>query len=66
MYAGAILFLIGTPLLLNSFWGLLLVPVMATVFLVRVVLEEQMLVSGLEGYSDYRERVRYRLFPGIW
>jgi len=66
MYAGAIPFLIGTPLLLGSWWGLLLTPVLIAVLAIRAVLEERTLKAELEGYTDYAKRVRYRFVPHIW
>jgi len=39
---------------------------MAFVIAWRLVDEERMLARELHGYADYRERVRYRLIPGVW
>jgi protein-S-isoprenylcysteine O-methyltransferase Ste14 len=66
MYASALLYLLGTPLALGSYWGLL--PFVAVIpFLIwRLLDEETMLTKELEGYSNYKQRVRYRLVPGIW
>jgi protein-S-isoprenylcysteine O-methyltransferase Ste14 len=66
MYAGALLYLLGTPLALGSYWGL--VPFVAVIpFLIwRIFDEEKMLTKELEGYGEYRQRVRYRLVPGVW
>ena len=66
MYAGAIPFLIGTPLLLGSWWGLLLSPALIVVLAIRAVLEERTLTAELEGYAEYAKRVRYRFVPYIW
>jgi protein-S-isoprenylcysteine O-methyltransferase Ste14 len=66
MYAGALLFFIGAPLLLGSWCGLAAAPVLAAVLAVRVVLEERTLANELPGYRDYAARVRRRLIPGIW
>ena len=66
MYASALLYLLGTPLALGSYWGLL--PFVAVIpFLVwRLIDEEHMLTRELPGYSQYKQRVRYRLVPGVW
>jgi protein-S-isoprenylcysteine O-methyltransferase Ste14 len=32
----------------------------------RIAGEEKMLVNELEGYADYRKKVKYRLIPFIW
>jgi protein-S-isoprenylcysteine O-methyltransferase Ste14 len=66
MYSGMILFFAGVPLLLGSWWGLLMVPVVLALFAVRIGIEERTLREGLPGYSDYVTRVRYRLLPGVW
>lgn len=66
MYSGMILFFAGVPLLLGSWWGLVMAPVIVVLFAVRIGIEERTLREGLPGYSDYMTRVRYRLLPGVW
>jgi len=66
MYSGMILFFAGVPLLLGSWWGLAIAPVIVVLFAVRIGIEERTLREGLPGYSDYMTRVRYRLLPGVW
>ncbi len=66
MYAGAILLFLGTPLLLGSWYGLAVTPILTVLLAVRIVIEERTLIDGLEGYGEYMSRVRYRLLPGIW
>lgn len=66
MYAGALLMLLGIPLLLGSWYGLALVPVLVAGLVVRIVMEERTLRAELEGYADYAVRVRYRLVPLVW
>jgi protein-S-isoprenylcysteine O-methyltransferase Ste14 len=66
MYSGTILFFAGMPLLLGSWWGLVMAPLFIVLFGFRARLEERALVAGLPGYADYLTRVRYRLIPGIW
>jgi protein-S-isoprenylcysteine O-methyltransferase Ste14 len=66
MYAGALLFFVGMSLLLGSWWGLVPVLVLAFVFGVRVPMEEEALRTGLDGYDEYAQRVRYRLVPFVW
>jgi protein-S-isoprenylcysteine O-methyltransferase Ste14 len=65
MYAGAILFFIGVPLLLGSLWGLLGVPILIAALCLRIVGEEHVLRTELDGYDRYAARVRSRLIPGI-
>lgn len=66
MYAGAVFFFLSTPLLLGSWYGLALAPLMIAVLAFRAVLEERTLAAELEGYADYAARVRYRLIPFVW
>jgi protein-S-isoprenylcysteine O-methyltransferase Ste14 len=66
MYAGAIVFLIGTSLLLGSWWGLVGVLGLAVLLGLRIQIEEKTLRAGLQGYGDYAAQVRYRLIPLLW
>lgn len=66
MYSGVMLFFIGAPLLLGSWWGVAMAPLFAVLFGVRAGIEERALMAGLPGYADYAARVRYRLVPGLW
>ncbi len=66
MYASALLYLIGTPLALGSYWGLLAVAGFLPFLVWRLVDEERMLAASLPGYVEYRLRVRHRLIPFIW
>lgn len=66
MYAGALLWMVGTPLLLGSRWGLIGSALLILLVAVRAVAEEKVLAEGLEGYADYRAKVRFRLVPGVW
>jgi len=66
MYTGTILFFVGAPLLLGSWWGVALSPLFIVLFAIRAGIEERALLAGLPGYADYAARVRYRLLPGVW
>jgi protein-S-isoprenylcysteine O-methyltransferase Ste14 len=66
MYAGAILFLFGTPLLLGSWYGVALAPVLVVAFAWRAVMEERTLAAQFPDYADYAARVRYRFIPLVW
>jgi protein-S-isoprenylcysteine O-methyltransferase Ste14 len=66
MYSGVMLFFVGVPLLLGSWWGLAIAPVFVVLFAIRAGIEERALVEGLPDYADYAARVRYRLVPGLW
>ena len=66
MYAGAIPYFIGTPLLLGSWWGLAVAPLFIGLLAVRAVMEERVLTAALDGYPAYAARVRWRLVPFVW
>ena len=66
MYSGTILFFVGVPLLLGSWWGVAIAPVFFLLFAIRTRIEERALGEGLPDYADYAARVRYRLVPGLW
>jgi protein-S-isoprenylcysteine O-methyltransferase Ste14 len=66
MYSAALLFFVGTPLLLGSWWGLAFVPLMVVGLGWRAVREERVLAAGLDGYTGYMARVRFRFIPFIW
>jgi protein-S-isoprenylcysteine O-methyltransferase Ste14 len=66
MYAAALLYFLGVPLLLGSLWGLLPVPLFMAGLGARAVGEERMLRQALPGYDDYMRRVRFRFVPGVW
>jgi protein-S-isoprenylcysteine O-methyltransferase Ste14 len=66
MYSGAIVFLVGIPLLLGSWWGTAMSPIFVILFGIRTRIEEKTLTAGLPDYADYAARVRYRLVPGMW
>lgn len=66
MYLGGILLFIGTPLLLSSILGFIIGVVMLLLIAGRIIGEEKMLVHELEGYTDYKKKVKYRLIPCVW
>jgi protein-S-isoprenylcysteine O-methyltransferase Ste14 len=66
MYLGTLILSLGAPLALGSYWGLLIVLLVIPVLVLRIGDEEKMLVGELEGYEDYRHKVRFRLIPAIW
>jgi len=66
MYGGTMLFFVGAPLLLGSWWGIAMVPLFFLLMALRMRIEERILFQGLPGYADYAARVRFRLLPQIW
>lgn len=65
MYSAFIPFVIGTPLLLGSWYGVLVGAIHVAIVARRAVLEERMLRKELTGYDVYMVRVKYRLIPYI-
>lgn len=66
MYATAIIFLIGTTLLLGSWYGLVVGLLLVLGIAFRAVQEEHMLRAELPGYDAYLAQVRYHLIPYVW
>jgi len=66
LYATALLFMLGTALLLGSWYGLLTVLIFAGMIAGRAVLEERTLQQELQGYDTYMAQVKYRLIPHVW
>ncbi len=66
MYFGFVLFVLGTTLLLGSWYGFPLGLVLVGVVSIRAVLEERTLRKELRGYDRYMAQVRYRLVPRVW
>jgi len=66
MYAAALLYLLGVPLLLGSWYGLIGTALIALGISWRAVKEESLLSHDLAGYGEYMTRVRWRLVPYVW
>lgn len=66
MYAGAFIMLIGMPIALGSWWGLLVFVVMMPALFWRLLDEEKFLSRNLPGYTEYQHKVRFRLIPLVW
>ncbi len=66
MYVGALIMMLGMPLALGSYWGLLTLIPGVLVFVARITDEEKALREELAGYDEYTEKVHYRLVPGVW
>jgi protein-S-isoprenylcysteine O-methyltransferase Ste14 len=66
MYAGGLVMLLGMPIALGSWWGLLVIVAIVPALIWRLVDEEKFLARNLPGYVAYQEKVRYRLIPLVW
>jgi len=66
MYAGGLLYLLGIPLALASYWGFVVLAGTAPFLIWRLFDEEGFLAANLPGYAEYQKRVRHRLVPFVW
>ena len=66
MYMSTLFLFLSMPLVLGSVisFGIMLlyIPIIAK----RIRNEEQMLVEGLQGYAEYKKRVKYKVIPFVW
>ena len=66
MYLATLLMFLPMPLILQSFFGLIPFAIYPVAIVIRILNEEKVLEEGLEGYFEYKKRVKYRLIPFIW
>lgn len=66
LYTGAILMILGLPIALGSWLSLIPAALGVLALVIRIKFEEEMLTEGMDGYDEYRTRVRYKLIPKIY
>jgi protein-S-isoprenylcysteine O-methyltransferase Ste14 len=66
MYFGNVILMVGVPLALGSYWGLLSLLIGLAVLALRINDEEALLKQDLAGYREYMDKVHYRLMPYVW
>ncbi len=66
MYLATLLMFLPIPLILGSFWGAIPFAFYPVVTVIRILNEEKVLTDGLEGYAEYKNKVKYRLIPFVW
>ena len=66
MYTSTIILFLSIPLVLGSFFSLLIFMIYPVITVKRIKNEEEVLEKSLEGYSEYKKRIKYRLIPFIW
>jgi len=66
LYAGAVLLILGLPIALGSWISLIFALIGALAMILRIKFEEEMLVKGMDGYEEYRTRVKYKIIPKIY
>ena len=65
-YLSGILWIASIPLILGSLYALAPFVLYTVLMILRTYLEDKTLQEELPGYTEYVERVKYRLFPWIW
>jgi len=66
MYAVTLLLFLSMPLILGSMYSLFVFLVYPFLIVGRIKDEEKLLEAELEGYTEYKNKVKYRLIPFIW
>ena len=66
MYMSTLILFLAMPLVLGSVISLAVMLLYIPIIARRIRNEEQVLEAGLEGYSEYKTRVRYKVIPFIW
>jgi len=66
MYSATIFMFLSMPLVLGSLFSFVIFLVYPIILSKRIKNEEEVLEAGLEGYSEYKKRVKYKVIPFIW
>jgi len=66
MYSATLLLFLSMPLVLGSPWAFAVMLLYVPVIALRIRNEEQVLERDLKGYTEYKQRVRYKVIPFIW
>ena len=66
MYMSTLLLFLSMPLVLGSVISFVIMLLYIPIISKRIRNEEQVLEKGLEGYADYKKRVKYRVIPFVW
>ncbi len=66
MYSATLLLFLSMPLVLGSPWSFAIMLLYIPIITLRIRNEEQVLERELKGYTEYKQRVKYKLIPFIW
>lgn len=66
MYMSTLILFLAMPLVLGSVISFVIMLLYIPIIAKRIRNEEQVLENGLEGYAEYRKRVRYKVIPFVW
>ena len=66
MYASTLLLFLSMPIVLGSVYAFLIFLAYPFIIAKRIRHEEKFLEEELDGYSEYKQKVKYRLIPFVW
>lgn len=66
MYSVTILMFLMIPLILGSWYALIVFAIYPILMAIRAIDEEKLLIKELDGYIEYKQKVKYRLIPFVW
>ena len=66
MYTSTILLFLSLPLVLGSLSSFVIFLMYPLIVIKRIKNEEEVLEKGLAGYSDYKNRIKYKVIPFVW
>lgn len=66
MYLGNCMMYILSPIALGSWWAVIPALFILPVIVMRIRNEEKVLAKDLPGYTEYLQKVKYRILPGVW
>ena len=66
MYSATLLLFLSMPLVLGSIYSFIIFLVYPFIIAKRIKHEEELLEKELDGYSEYKQKVKYRLIPYIY
>ncbi|MBR4421483.1 MAG: isoprenylcysteine carboxylmethyltransferase family protein [Erysipelotrichaceae bacterium] len=66
MYSATVLLFLSMPLIMNSPISFVIMLLYIPLIVKRILNEEEVLEKGLQGYKEYKEKVKYRILPFIW
>ena len=66
MYTTTIFLFLSMPLVLDSIFSFFIMLIYPIIIIFRIKNEEKVLENELEGYKEYKEKVKYKILPHIW
>ncbi len=66
MYTAAIVMFFSSPFILGSYYAMIPMLFYLAGIILRIKNEEKVLCNGLEGYTNYMKKVKYRIIPFVW